>query len=339
MVKVNYKHVRRIKKVLASGEVKFYYRYRRANPEITLPGVPGSIEFAVAYDKAVKGIRDDQAIPGTMADLIDRYRASTKFKKLGEKTKPEYIRHLDALKVLGGDLPPDELTSADIYDMQEKMSDTPGAADVRVRVIKILYNWGKPRGLCKDNPAIGIEKINEPKSFEVWPDEVVETFLTESPPHIAAAIAVALYTGQRLGDCLKMTWSDIEDGAIRVVQGKTKRELWIPIHPELAEILETLPRNAVQILTSTTKKPWTADGFKTSFMKARAKLGLEEYTFHGLRHTAATRLADEGRNDADIMSITGHESTAMVRRYTKKADQKRRAKSTIAHLNFGTKRD
>jgi len=55
-------------------------------------------------------------------------------------------------------------------------------------------------------------------------------------------------------------------------------------------------------------------------------------TFHGLRHTAATMLADAGCDDRDIMSITGHKTAAMVAKYTAKADQRQRATAAIARL-------
>jgi integrase len=47
---------------------------------------------------------------------------------------------------------------------------------------------------------------------------------------------------------------------------------------------------------------------------------------HGLRHAAATRLAEAGASPHQIAAITGHKSLTEVARYTKTADQIRMAK-------------
>jgi integrase len=60
------------------------------------------------------------------------------------------------------------------------------------------------------------------------------------------------------------------------------------------------------ILTSTDKRPWTSDGFRTSWRKACKKAGIVGVTFHDLRGTAVTRLALAGCTEAEIATITGH---------------------------------
>ena len=152
--------------------------------------------------------------------------------------------------------------------------------------------------------------------------------LDDAPPHIAAVVAMALYTGQRLGDCLKARWNDIEDGTIAVVQEKTDEPLLVPIHPDLVLVLDGLKKAPGPILRNAKGLPWTRDGFQSSFNTAKKRLGVEK-TFHGLRHTAATKLADAGCDDRTIAAITGHKSASMVRKYTRRADQKKRAIAAV----------
>ena len=52
-------------------------------------------------------------------------------------------------------------------------------------------------------------------------------------------------------------------------------------------------------------------------------------TFHGLRHTVATKMADAGADDKTIAAITGHKSMSQIQRYTRTASHKRRAKAAI----------
>ncbi|MDN5569572.1 MAG: site-specific integrase, partial [Paracoccus sp. (in: a-proteobacteria)] len=47
---------------------------------------------------------------------------------------------------------------------------------------------------------------------------------------------------------------------------------------------------------------------------------------HGWRYTAAVRLAEAGCSDAEIQSVTGHRTLAMVQKYRARANQKRTSK-------------
>jgi integrase len=60
------------------------------------------------------------------------------------------------------------------------------------------------------------------------------------------------------------------------------------------------------ILLSTDNKPWTEDGFRSSWKKACKKAGIAGVTFNDLRGTAVTRLAIAGGTEAEIVAITGH---------------------------------
>ncbi len=55
-------------------------------------------------------------------------------------------------------------------------------------------------------------------------------------------------------------------------------------------------------------------------------------TFHGLRYTAAARLAEAGCSLKEIASITGHRSLGMLAKYSRDADQKRLAGAAILRL-------
>ena len=55
-------------------------------------------------------------------------------------------------------------------------------------------------------------------------------------------------------------------------------------------------------------------------------------TFHGLRHTVATILADAGASDREIMSVLGHATERMAQHYSKGADRKRSGNSAVVKL-------
>ncbi|WP_284423893.1 MULTISPECIES: tyrosine-type recombinase/integrase, partial [unclassified Bradyrhizobium] len=65
-------------------------------------------------------------------------------------------------------------------------------------------------------------------------------------------------------------------------------------------------RSAVTILVNSFGRPWTEDGFRTSWDKAFKKTSLKDLHFHDLRGTAVTRLALSGCSVPEIAAITGH---------------------------------
>jgi integrase len=74
----------------------------------------------------------------------------------------------------------------------------------------------------------------------------------------------------------------------------------------LRAALDAAPKCSSIILVNSEGKPWTSDGFPSSWRKACAAAGVTGVTFHDLRGTAVTRLAIAGCTEAEIVTITGH---------------------------------
>ena len=54
---------------------------------------------------------------------------------------------------------------------------------------------------------------------------------------------------------------------------------------------------------------------RSSFAKACERAGIENFRFHDLRHTFASRLVQGGVPLYEVMNLTGHKSLSMVQRY------------------------
>ena len=79
--------------------------------------------------------------------------------------------------------------------------------------------------------------------------------------------------------------------AIRLRQSKTGARVVIPAGKPLKEVLDRTAKRSPLILTNSDGRPWTPDGFRSSWRKACVKAGVSGVTFHDLRGTAVTRLA------------------------------------------------
>jgi integrase len=182
------------------------------------------------------------------------------------------------------------------------------------------------------NPTIGIDRLHEGISgHEPWPDEVIEAYLKIAPSLEHLAFLLALYTGQRRSDVAAMKWTRFDGRFIQVIQQKTNEYLSIPCHKILRKVLlAIMPANKQDyILTTRLGDRFTDEGLSNAFRRLLKKVGAKGYLIHGLRKNAAAKLAEVGCTESEIMAVTGHRTTAMVTKYTKRANQKRRAIAAI----------
>ena len=150
---------------------------------------------------------------------------------------------------------------------------------------------------------------------------MTELLQAQAPPHIWHVVALALYTGQRQGDVIRMRWNDIADGLIHVRQGKTGKQLWLPLHRDLTDVLAGIERRAVTDVTTLKGRPWSSNGFQASWADlmrspAMAPAREQRLVFHGLRKSAVLRLLEAGATDAEVGAITG-QSRQMVEHYAR----------------------
>ncbi len=131
-------------------------------------------------------------------------------------------------------------------------------------------------------------------------------FLRTAPPHLQLAMLLAIYTGQRQGDLLRLPWSAYDGTTISLRQRKTGAYVPIPVADTLKAALDSARRRSPIMLTNSEGKPWSESGFQGAWSKATKRAGIRGLTFHDLRGTAVVTLARAGCNEVEIYSITGH---------------------------------
>ena len=194
-------------------------------------------------------------------------------------------------------------------------------------MLSILFEHAIDLDWQRDNPAKGIEKIKTGDGHKPWPKAAIASFRKNADGLDLLIFEIALGTGQRASDLTRMEWDHIEDGGIWVTQGKTKTRLWIPFTERLAKTIQTTKRTSLKfILADDFGRQLNYDQLQKKVMAVRKAAGLEAFTLHGLRYSAAGELAEAGCTDHQIAAITGHKSLSMVQKYSKGASQKRLAK-------------
>ena len=113
---------------------------------------------------------------------------------------------------------------------------------------------------------------------------------------VVDAMDMALLTGQRPADGLKLKRTDIRDGALRIVQNKTGARLGIKITGELAAIIVRInerPRHSISayLIQDENGQPLTQCALRSRFDKART-LAKVDFQFRDIRAKAATDTGD-----------------------------------------------
>jgi Phage integrase family len=139
--------------------------------------------------------------------------------------------------------------------------------------------------------------------------------------HVGKACRPGNYK-RRAGTVGWVAWSHVGDDAIILTTGKSRhrREAIIPLYPALRDLLARIPKRATTILTSSRNRPWTADGFGSSFNKAKIDAGMSERDLHfnDLRGTAATKFYIAGFDEREIAETLAWEEASVkkiIRRY------------------------
>lgn len=346
MVTFQIKHINKVK-----SKGRLYYYDRISGKRITAPF--GTVEFMEEVKELRQAHQEKRPVikKGTFGSLILDYQMSQTFAGLAPRTKADYRAFSKKLEKLHN-LVLADLTTPDIANIRDRLAKkhTRDQANRLKNYMSILFNWGIPYGHIKFNPAEKVPNLKKTreerakKANRPWTQNELKNALEHTYPEMRVAIALAAYTSLREQDVIKVPWSAIKDGWLEWVHNKTGAAFEAPISNELRIILDQTKKTAVTIVTGIRGNSYAGvDGFKSNFQKERNRLAKEGYigkdcTFHGLRHTVLTAVAEEGATAAEIMSLSGHRQESQVRRYTETATRKKSAEKMVSLLDKRNKK-
>jgi integrase len=316
-IRIELKGIHHTRAKLADGTIKRYWYAWKNGPRLS--GEPGSAEFVASFNEPMA-----QRAPtpeGKLQFLINGFQQSGEFRGLRERTRTDYIKQIKFIEQEFGDFPLKALAAREtrgvFMDWRDKLAlKSARQADYAWTVLARILSWAKNRGRIIVNPCEkGGRLYNGTRVDFIWTIEDEAAFLQHAPTHLHLPLLLALWTGQRQGDLLRLTWSAYDGTHIRLKQSKSVRRgarrivhVNVPIGTPLKAALDEAARHRQSpiILLSSEGRPWTPDGFRSSWGKACDKAGIENVTFNDLRGTAVTRLALVGCSEAEIATITGH---------------------------------
>lgn len=196
----------------------------------------------------------------------------------------------------------------------------PATVNREVACLKTIFNKAVKNGKAEKNPAQGVKHLKENNERDrILSPEEFTRLLAHSSAQLKPIIKLAYHTAMRQGEILNLTWGqvDLKEGFIRLrpEDTKTNEGRLVPLNRELMEMLQTMPRG----LPGVRVFPYQGKSFGSSFQKAfetaRKLAGIEDFTFHDLRHTAINNWRLQGHDFFRIMAASGHKTMNVFKRY------------------------
>lgn len=265
----------------------------------------------------------------TLAEALDRYKREVSIHKKSHKVEKFYIQHWERSKL--APLALSAIRGSDVAqyrDMRLKAGLSPTSVKHELALLSHLFSvasreWGME---SLGNPVKSIRQPGMARGRERRvSDAEVDAVCRFVNPEMAICIRLALHTAMRRGELLKLRWGDIDFAKAVMVLHDTKNgdRRVVPLSSMAIGLLLGLVRR-IDGRVFGLKESRVSHGLLTGVRKAREEYETQGGTdkgylvdlhFHDLRHEAASRLVERGLHPLEVMSITGHRDTKMLKRY------------------------
>jgi site-specific recombinase XerD len=306
--------------------------------------------FARTLNRDHLRLGPDAAVVGSVAWMFEAFLASERFGELQDNTKRDYrwiTRKVLSPLMLGtrelGSYPAMAIRPRHADSIYSLVKEDRGhsAAHYACRVARRIWHWGARREMVDPavNPWAGMELRGIAQRQQRWTVEQIEAFRAKAKEldraSVALSVSIAYWLSHRQADVLGLTWAALDAGAVE--SRKTGRTIPVDVgaYPELA--VELAAERARQKLSGTpsthvvvyeaTKRPWSRHVFGHEVRRIARAAGIpDDLQFRDLRATALTELSDAGVDVIPMSTHSGHQTTQMARRYSRRtAEQFRNA--------------
>ncbi len=297
---------------------------------------------------------------GTLGWLFERYRRSSAYDRVSERSRPEYRRALDRIENLktktGGrvaDLPAMSITPAAVDKIYAMLQIGPRGKRVRQANLSIdiarrawdIVHRTHPSSVPTENPWRGVLRTTTKKAkpaasrAEVY--ALAHKLRELGEPHLGAAALICFEWLQRPENVLdgKITWADYRPADkprhVRVFHAKTGEVVWMPLEDEtgrlyadLEDYFAGLARLGLPIVLTSGERgparPYAHVYAQRRVREARIAANLGSHvTLDACRHGGMTELGDAELTEQGVMTLSGHKTPQAARLYVKRTEHQR----------------
>jgi len=321
------------KRLTKDGRVSYRVRLQaRGRPTLsaTFPRLADALEWqkrqeAAQLMQAHFPARQAQTV--TCAAMLDRYCAEVLPRK-----RPQ-TQHIQGFQLAWwreqlGHLRLTELTPRHLTAARDRLYRTHSAATVNRYLAALSHVCSvamKEWEWLEVHPVQRIQRLREPRgrvrSLSTEEREALLAACQRSrSPYLYTVVILALTTGARKMELLRLRWSDVDCARGQVIfhERKNQERHRVPLVGEARELLQglALRRDPRMLWVFPSCDGRTTRDIREAWEVARRRAGLVDFRFHDLRHTAASYLALSGASLFEISEILGHQNVQMTKRYT-----------------------
>jgi integrase len=330
------------------GSGIWWIRYVDANGKLHRERVGPKGLAQRAYEKRKTQVRENRFFPEillrakglTFARAMDDYikrkepvwKAWTEWKRIGEKWKERFNgRYLKSIQ------------RAEIEEQVSAMARgrKPGTVNRHLTLLKAFLRDALATGKLETDPARFVKKLRENNQRVRFLSEAEEQRLFEAlPKKYRPAVRFAILTGMRRAEIFDLEWRDIDllnqIATIREPKEGTSKRL--PISTAVRDLLvRELPKEGAERNAFLRVFPFNPHNFANRVFTPTVRgAEIQDFRFHDLRHTFASRLAMKGVDLATIGRLMGHHGIRMTERYAHLTDERLR---TAVEMATGTSTD
>jgi integrase len=208
-------------------------------------------------------------------------------------------------------------------DIQRYVTERSGAASAysvqkELTVLKHLFSLAIEWEIVSINPAQDVKapKVPAGRVRYLQPTEL-KALLEACPEWLRPVVGLAVCTGMRRGEVLGLRWLDVDLANQRIMLPQTKNgEGRIVYLNQMAQtVLMSVERAAESKQADKVFADAGPDQVTVAFGRVCRDLGIEDFRFHDLRHTAASWLRMSGADIHTVAQLLGHKDLRMAARY------------------------
>ena len=305
-----------------SGRVYYYYD----TGEKPRREIPLGDDYVLAVQEWAKLNLSAAPVQITVGWAIAKYIASDDYTNLGAGTQADYRFALDKLREMFGDAPLDQVKSSHVVlYMERRAKESKHRAQRERAILSMIFRWSMARDYCAMNPVAPVKGKRLPGRKNVMiSDDMLEAVYEQAPADLRDAIDLAYFIGQRPGDILKLSETDIKDGVLEFRQNKTDAPMRFTVAGELAELIKRInvrkskfSVRSLALLVNERGQKLTKAMLRSRFEAARLAAGIagKDFQFRDMRRKSGTDLRDQAGLDA-AQDLLGHTNQAMTEHYT-----------------------
>jgi len=275
-------------------------------------------EAEIAIEKG-ELLQKPKVSPITLKEAAKRYLVEVAIHHKGVAS--ERYRLWAMVNRLGKAKPLTAITSKDIstYKVERQKEVTSASVRRELNLLSSLFETAKNEWgiIAFNNPLTAVKRPSDSvaRDRRLTPKEK-EQLLSESfkngSHQLYLAILIALNTGMRQGEILKLKWNDIDFDRNQIAVRDTKNgsNRVIVLASVLRGVLLNARPNEEKLLTI------TASGLQQAFRKLTTQLQIRNLRFHDLRHEAISSFFEMGLSVPEVQLMSGHRTLDQLMRYS-----------------------